>query len=329
MTSAPCLFRIALCMFVPGCLLQCWAPQTQAQGFLSRPVRMIVSFAPGGSADILARTVADFLSSEIKQTVVVENNAGAGGILAMRAVLRQAPLGSSVLFTNNTLVGNLYAFRDPQYKLEDYAVVGTVGLSPFALMVTSRLPSTNIQEFIAYAKANSGKLNYGSSSLTGGPNVLAERLKAAAGLDLVMVPFKGGEPATQALMAGDIHALFAAVGVVRSRIKSPQLRALAVSGERRSEIFPSLPTFGEVGYPTVKLLAWNGLFLPATAPAVAIQRMREAMAKVSASEDMKKLLERMEFDAWPDTLDQFMAYIRAEGLGVRDDFARLKIPMQD
>ena len=316
-------------MLVPGCLLPFWTPPAQAQGISSRPVRMIVSFAPGGSADILARTVAELLAREMKQTVLVENNAGAGGILAMRAVLRQAPLGSSVLFTNNTLVGNLYAFRDPQYKLEDYAVVGTVGLSPFALMVSARLPSNSIQEFITYSRANSGKLNYGSSSLTGGPNVLAERLKAAAGLDLVMVPFKGGEPATQALMAGDIHVLFAAVGVVRSRIKSPQLKALAVSGERRSDIFPNLPTFGEVGYPTVKLLAWNGLFLPAAAPAAAIQRLREAMAKVSVSEDMKKQLERMEFEAWPDTLDQFMTYIRAEGLGVRDDFARLKIPLQD
>ena len=301
----------------------------RAQDFPNRPIRMVVIYATGSTSDLHARVVAQILTDKIGQPVVVENSGGAGGVIAMRTVARSQPPGYSLLFTTNALVGNLYAFRDPQYKLEDFTLVGTTGQSPYAIMVNANVPGKTIQEFIAYVKANPGKLNFGSSGPSAGPNILAERLKAAAGLDMVMVPFKGGEPATQALMAGDIHVYFSTVGAVRNRIRGGQIKTLAVTSDQRADIFPDLPTFREAGYPTVTLGVWNGIFTPVATPAPYVQKLRDGFAKVNASPEMKKQLERIEFEPWKGSLDQFMTYIKAEGVAIAEDFKRLKIPLQD
>ena len=303
---------------------QCWA-----QDFPVRPIRLVNIYAVGSTSDLHARVVAQRLSEQIGQPVVVENSAGGGGIIAMRSVFRATPPGYTLLFTTNGFVGNLYAYKDPQYRLEDYALVGPAGMSPYAIMVGAKVPGKTIQEFIAYARANPGQLNFGSSGPAAGPNILAERLKAAAGLDMVMIPFKGGEPATQALMAGDVQIYFSTVGAVRNRIRSGQIKTLAVTGEQRAQIFPDLPTFKEAGYPTMVLSVWNGIFAAAVTPAPALQKLRDSMARANASEEMKKQLDRVEFEPWHGSNDQFMAYIRAEGVAIAEDFRRLKIPQQD
>ncbi len=303
---------------------------TCAQDFPAHPLHLVNIYAAGSTSDLHARVVAQRLGEQLGQAVIVENTAGAGGVIAMRAVARsQPPLGYTLLFTTNALVGNLYAFKEPRYKLEDFALVGTAGLSPYAIMVNAKVPGRTIQEFIAHVKANPGKLNYGSSGPTSGTNILSERLKAAAGLDMEMIPFKGGEPATQALMAGQIQMYFSTVGAVRNRVKTGLIKTLAVTGEQRAEIFPDLPTFREAGYPSVTLGVWNGIFAPAATPAPVIQKLRDAMAKVNASPEMRKQLDRIEFEPWTGTLDQFMTYIRAEGAAIAEDFRRLKIPLQE
>ncbi len=300
-----------------------------SQDYPARPIRMVVFYAIGSSSDLHSRVVAQRLGEQIGQPILVENNGGASGIMAMRSVYRAQPAGYTLLFSTNPLVGNLYAFKDPQYRLEDYALVGTAGTTTYALMVNTNVPGKTIQEFVAYARANPGKLNYGSSGPTSGTNILSERLKAAAGIDMVMVPFKGGEPATAALLAGDIHIYFSTVGAVRTRLKSPQIKALAVSDEQRAGILPDLPTFKEAGYPSVSLGVWFAIFAPAATPAPAMQKLRDAMARANATPEMKKQLERVEMEAWTGNLEQFMTYIKAEGAAIREDYRKLKIPLLD
>ena len=133
-----------------------------AQDYPARPVRMLVIYAIGSTTDLHARVVGQRLTEQLGQTVIVENNAGAGGVIAMRAVARSQPPGYTLLYSTNALVGNLHAFREPQYRLEDYALVGTAGLSPYGLMVNASVPGRTLQEFVAHVRANPGKLNYGS-----------------------------------------------------------------------------------------------------------------------------------------------------------------------
>lgn len=318
------LSRLTLAILATLALTNAWA-----QDYPARPIRMVVIYAIGSSSDLHARVVAQRLGEQIGQPILVENNGGASGIMAMRSVYRAQPVGYTLLFSTNPLVGNLYAFKDPQYRLEDYALVGTAGTTTYAMMVSATVPGRNIQEFIAYARANPGKLNYGSSGPTSGTNILSERLKAAAGIDMVMVPFKGGEPATAALLAGDIHIYFSTVGAVRNRLKSPQIKALAVTDEQRASILPDLPTFKEAGYPSVSLGVWIAIFAPSATPVPALQKLRDVMAKANATPEMKKQLERVEMDPWSGSLDQFMTYIKAEGAAIREDYRKLKIPLLD
>jgi tripartite-type tricarboxylate transporter receptor subunit TctC len=306
------------------------APASWAQeDFPSRPIRMVNIYAVGSTSDVHARVVAAALTKEVGQPVVVENNAGAGGLLAQRAVLRAQPPGYSLLYTTNSLVGNLYAFRDPQYKLEDYSVIGTSGLVPYAIMISTKVPGNTLQEFLAYAKANPGKLNYGSSGPSGGANILAERLKASAGLDMVMIPFKGGDPATQAMLQGQIQVYFSTVGAVRNRIKTGLIKTLAMTGVRRSDILPDVPTFREAGHPEVTLSVWNAVFVPSAAPSASIQKLRDAFSRAQNHKEHLDYLKKGEYEIWRGSLDDFMAYIRAEGQAVANDYKRLNLPVQD
>ncbi len=302
---------------------------SHAQDYPVRPLRLLTLFAAGSQSDLAARFAAQKLSEQLGQTVVVESKGGAGGLLAIRDVLRSQPVGYSLLFGQPGLVGNLHAFKDPQYRLEDFVVTGVMGVTFYALIVNAPASVRNVPEFVAYARANPGKLNYGSIGPSTGSTILAERFKQAAGIDIVMVPFKGGDPVSQALLAGDIHAYFATLNVARTRMRSPQIRGLAVTAEQRSQILPDLPTFRELGYPNVVLSSWTGVFAPAVAPAAIIQRLKEAMARVSASPETKAQLLKQEIEPWSGTLEQFSAYIKAEGDAIGADFKRLNIPVLD
>ena len=302
-----------------------------AQDFPTRPIRMTVIFAAGSTLDLQARYLAPKLQQFLGQPVIVENSGGAGGILAMRSVSRTTPPGYNLLLTTNGFVGNLHIFKDPQYRFEDYAMVGVVGLGYYSMMLHSSVPARTVQEFVAYAKANPGKLNYGSSGPTAGSNILAERLKAAAGLDMVQIPFKGGEPATAALLGGQIQLYFSTVGAVRNRVKSSNglIRAIGVSSDKRSEIMPELQTFKEAGYPNMDVSVWQVILTAAATPRPALQKLQEAMAGVNALPDMKAHLIQTEFEPWTGTLDQFTAFMRAEGQATAEDIRKLKIPLQD
>ena len=306
------------------------APQAQAQDYPVRPVRLVTLYAAGSNSDITARYVAQTLSVPLKQTVLVENRGGAGGLIGTLEVLRSKPDGYTIMFAAPTLASNVFAFKNPQYKFDDFTPIGVVGLSYYGFIINSAVPAKSVAELVAYAKANPGKLNYGSLGSAGVGTILAERLKRSAGIDMEPVLFKGGDPLNQALVANDIQVYFPTLAVARQRIKLPQIRALAVTSPQRSKILPDLPTFKESGYPEVSdLTFWEALYGVATLPPPILQKLRGTWAQIAATPEFKARQESLEREQWMGTLEQFTAFVKKETEALAVDFKVLKIQPQD
>lgn len=300
-----------------------------AQDFPVRPLRLATIFAPGSASDVHARFIAQKLTEQLGQTVVVDNRPGAGGLVATRDVIRSQPMGYSMLYTTPEVVGNVFAYKDPQYKLDDLALVGPFAIGCYAMIIHTSVPAKTVAEFVTYAKANPGKLNYGSLGASSGSTINAERFKQAAGIDMVMIPFKGGDPVATALLAGDVQVYFATLYTARIRMRNAQIRGLALASEHLIKSVPELPTFKELGYPTVSLVYWSAVFAPAAAPRPILQRLQDAMGKFTAMPETKAVLAKQDIETWSGTLDQFSAFIRAEGASLAADYKRLNIPLLD
>ena len=299
-----------------------------AQEYPARPLRMVTMFAPGSATDFRSRFFSQKFSEQIKQAVIVENKGGASGLVATLDVLRAQPVGYSLLYGSNMLSGNLYMYKDAQYKLEDFTTVGVLGMTPFAL-ITRNVPSNTLAEFIAHAKANPGKLNFGSLGPTSGQNLLAERLKHAAGIDMLSVPFKGGAPLAQAFFGGEIQLYFATLNTALEGMRQPGVRGVATAAEQRSRLLSSLPTFKELGYPSINMIQWDAIFLPRTATPSMMQKLMAVINQVNALPENKVFLDKLEREPWTGTIEQFNAYMRAEGEQMGDDIRRLKITPLD
>jgi tripartite-type tricarboxylate transporter receptor subunit TctC len=224
-------------------------------------------------------------------------------------------------------VGNVVAFKDPGYKPEDFTPIGVMGQSYYGLMINAKVPARNVAELVAYAKANPGKLSYGGLGPGAGSTLSAERFKQAAGLDILGVPFKGGDPTTAALLAGDIQIYFATLSTVKARMKTPQIRVLGVTAVQRSAVIPDVATFKELGYPTVLASLWNAVFVPAATPNAMSQRLRDAFAKAAASDEMKAMVENQGYEPYNGTLEQFAAGMKTELAQLIEDYKRLNIKM--
>ncbi len=303
--------------------------QAWAQDYAVRPLRLVTMFAPGASADQHGRHIAARLTEQLGQQVIVESKGGAGGLLAVRDVIRTQPLGYSMLLANPSMVGNSIAYRDPGYKPEDLAPIGVMGQTYYGMMIHVSVPAKTVAEFIAHAKAHPGKLNYGGLGAAAGSTLSAERFKQAAGVDMVGIPFKGGDPTAAALLAGEIQVYFATLSTVKVRMKSPQIRVLAITSQQRSTALPELPTFRELGLPAVQAANWNAVFVPTPTPAPMQRRLREAYAKAAASEEMKTMVESQGYEPWTGTLEQFSTSLRSEAAQLVEDYRRLKIQLLD
>jgi tripartite-type tricarboxylate transporter receptor subunit TctC len=309
---------------VIAALLALQAVPATAQDYPSRPIRMVTMFAPGSATDHRSRFFSVELGKQLKQPIVVENKGGASGLLATLDVLRAQPAGYNLLYGSNMLSGNIHMFKDAQYKLEDFTTVGVLGMTPFAL-ITRNVPASSLGEFIAYAKANPGKLNFGSLGPTSGQNLLAERLKHAAGIEMVGVPYKGGDPMAQGFFSGDIQLYFATLNTALQRMKQPGVRGIATAAEQRSRLLSSLPTFKELGYPTINMIQWDAIFVPRQVSEAMVKRLVSAIALANASPENKTFLDKLEREPWPGTIAQFNAYIKEEGEQMGADIKRLGI----
>jgi tripartite-type tricarboxylate transporter receptor subunit TctC len=279
----------------------------------SRPIRLIVPIPAGGAPDIAARVVGQKLSELLGQPVAVENHAGSNGNIAGDMVAKSAPDGYTLLLGQDSLIAinpHLYATMafDP---LKDLAPVATVAANQFVLSVNPSLPVRNFQEFIEYARRAHPPLPYASGGNGSQHHLSMEMLKQRAGIDLLHVPFRGGAPATTATLAGDTMAMFSGTSA-SAQIKAGKLRALAVTGARRSPEFPDLPTIGEL-YPGYEVTIWLALFAPAGTPEAVLTRLRGAVAIALAAPDVKERLNAAGgMDAFASTPEEFTALIRRD-----------------
>jgi tripartite-type tricarboxylate transporter receptor subunit TctC len=249
-----------------------------AQPYPTKPVRLVVGFPAGGPADIFGRTFASALSAGLGRPVIVENKSGVGGVLGIDMVAKAAPDGYTLGFNNQGSVAMApYALsKMPFNPNRDLALITTVVKVPEVVVVNPSLPVTSLRELIAYAKANPGKINFGSAGAGGITHLACELLKAEARIDVLHVPYKGAAPAVSDLLGGQVQMGIFDVPVVLPHIKQGKFRALAVTSAKRAPPLPEVPTTAEVGYPKVISDNWYGLVAPAGTPGAVLKRVQEA-----------------------------------------------------
>jgi tripartite-type tricarboxylate transporter receptor subunit TctC len=279
----------------------------------SRPVRIVVTIPPGGAPDLTARIVGEKMAADLGQPVVIENRPGSNGNIAAELVAKGEADGYTLLLGADSLVAinpHIYS-RMPIDVQRDLVPVASLVSNMFVLSVNPALPVTTFQEFIEHARKANPPLNYASGGNGSQHQFMMEALKQRAGVDLVHVPYKGGAPATRATVAGEVAAMFAGTSTA-PQIKAGRLRALAVTGAKRSHLFPDLPAIGEV-YPGYEMTIWLGLFAPAGTPEPVLARLREEIAKALAAPDVKERLNNAGgLQAFATTPAEFAALIRSD-----------------
>ena len=256
----------------------------------ARSITLVVPFAPGGGTDTFARPFAAKLSQELGQQVVIDNRAGAGGTVGAAMVAKAKPDGYTFLLGAVHHAVAVTAYKQLSYDLEkDLAPVTSVASVPDVLVIYPEIPANTLQEFIAYCKANPGKVNYGSAGLGTTRHLAGEIFNAKTGAGMTHVPYKGSGPATAALISGEVTAVFEGLGSAAPYIRSGKARALAVFTAERSPAFPEIPTAAEAGLPGFESLSWYGLWAPAGTDAGIVAKMQAAVATAFASADLKKI----------------------------------------
>jgi tripartite-type tricarboxylate transporter receptor subunit TctC len=284
------------------------------QAYPVKPVKLVVPFPAGGPADLFARTLAAGMSAELREQIVVENRSGAGGLTGVDTVAKSAPDGYTLGLAGAAALATIpFMVHTMPFDWErDLALLTLVARVPEVLSVTSKLDAASMPAFVAHAKANPGKVNFGSAGVGSITHLAAELFKAEAKLDLVHVPYRGAAPAVNDLLGGHVQMLIADVPVLLAHIRSGAIKALAVTSGSRTNILPDVPTTTEVGYPKVLSDNWYALVAPAgLAPAV-VAKVREAALKALTARELVQKFESQAAVPAPCTPDEFAAFVRAE-----------------
>ncbi len=270
-------------------LLLAALPVAQAQPAPAGPIRIVVPVSAGGPVDIVSRAVAAQLQAELGASVIVENRTGGSGVPATMVVVRAKPDGNTLYMgTIGTMAVNPHLMRKPPYDpLRDLVPVSMVADVPGALVVNASAPYNSVAELLQYARANPGKLNFGSPGNGTSPHMAAELFKQKAGIDIVHVPYAGAAQANVDLLAGHIQMYFDNILTALPNIKAGKLKALAVTAGQRSRYLPGVPTVSESGVPGYEVTGWMGLVAPAGTPDAVVQRISAAVQKAARSEEMK------------------------------------------
>jgi tripartite-type tricarboxylate transporter receptor subunit TctC len=284
-------------------------------------VRFIVPYPPGGITDLLARRLGESLSQAWGQPVVIENRAGAGGNIAAATAARAAPDGHTIFMGFlGTHAANASLYRDLGYDpVRDFTPVGLVAAAPMVLTVHPSVPASTLAEFIAHARANPGKLSFGSSGNGGASHLALELFKSLAGVDILHVPYRGTAPLATDLLAGRISGYFDVPITAGPNIEAGKVRALAVGFERRSSRLPDVPTFAEAGMPAYSFSTWLGVLAPAGLPAPVLARMSQDLLAVVRSPEFIEWCKGRGLETMPSTPEEFSRFMAAE----TEKFARL------
>ncbi len=285
-------------------------PSARAQAYPTRPVRWIIGFPPGGGPDLIARPLGQWLSERLGQQFIIENRPGAASNIATEAVVQASPDGYTLLFvvTTNTINVTLYDKLNFNF-IRDIAPVASIGRAPFIMVVNPSVPAKTVPEFIAYAKANPGKLNMVSNGNGTSNHVFGELFKAMAGVDLVHVPYRSSFYPD--LLAGQVHVAFMPISGVIGYIRAGQLRVLAVTSSTRSEALPNVPTVGEF-VPGYEASAWEGIGAPKGTPAEIIDKLNKEVNAALADPKIKGHLANLGNPAAPMSPSDFGNFIVAE-----------------
>ena len=305
------------------------APVAAQETFPSKPLTIVVPFAAGGTTDILARIVSQALQQELGQTVIVDNKPGAGGNIGAAAAARAAADGYTLFMgTVGTHAINASLYQKPGFDpIKDFAPLTRVATVPNLLVANPKQPFKTVKEMIAYAKANPGKLNYGSSGSGSSIHLSGELFCSMTGLDMVHVPYKGSAPAITDLLGNQIAVMFDNMPSAIQHVRSGKLRPIAVTTAKRSPELPDVPTVAEAGVPGYEATSWFGLWTQAKTPAPVQQRLHAAIAKVLKDPAVIKKINDQGGDIVIDTPAEFAAYIKAEsakwGKVVKDSGAQV------
>ena len=308
-----CLMSNAFVSLVPlvSALLICGTPL--AQSYPSKPIRLILPFAPGSPSDMVGRTIGQKMGAQMGQNLVPDNRAVSGGTLGLTLAAKSPPDGYTVLVTSPTIAISPVLYANLQYdSLKDFAPVARLASIENVMLVHPSVPAKTLKEFIALARANPGKLNYGSGG-AGTTNHLAnELLKSLQKINLVHVPYKGATLAAQALMGGEVDEVILAVAPALSFIKSGRVRAVVVLSEKRVPTLPDVPTAAESGFPGFQMSIWYGMFAPAGTPREIILHLYREAEKALKDPELLQRMSNAGMDPWLGTPEEMAALLRSE-----------------
>ncbi len=298
------LFGVALCVLLPAFL-------AAQEAYPNRPITMVVTFAPGGSSDVLARAAAAALSSGLGQQVVVDNRPGAGGHIGAALVAHAVPDGYTILFgTNGTLGIGPAIYAKLSYNPEhDLAPVGLLHTLPQLLIVNPSVPAKNLTELIDYARRNPGALSFASSGMGAASHLAGELLKQQAKIDIIHIPYKGGGAAVADLISGRVSMMLETIPNALPLVRSGQMRAIGVTTKERSALAPDIPSLAETGLPDFDVSAWTGLFVPSGTPPAVIDRLNAETRKIAGEPDYVAQIQAMGTDVARSSPDAFGKFV--------------------
>lgn len=295
-------------------LLAATAHVALAQSYPTKPISYIIGFAPGGPSDVLSRVLTNRMEQTLKQPFVIENRAGAGGGIAAQSVARAAPDGHTLLLaTNGMFAINPHVYKTLGYDPEkDFELIGIIGLQPNVLFVHPSVEIKTLAEFIAYAKTNPGKLNYGTGGVGTSSHLAGELLKMEAKIDMVHVAHRGTGQVIQAVVGNHIPVGMNPPAPLISLIEAKQIRPIAVTSLKRTEAMPDVPTVAELGFPGFEATVWHSLVAPAGTPKEVIAQLSKAMIEALNDPPVRKQMTDLGIDVVANTPEQFRAVLKAD-----------------
>ena len=304
----------AAVIFLASAALVCAPAAARAADYPSKPITLMIGFAPGGPSDVMARILTKKMEEILKQPLVIENRAGAGGSIAGAAVARAAPDGYTVLLATGSLLAiNVSLYKNVGYDPEkDFEPIGLIGTQTNVLYLNPSVPATSLGELIAHAKANPGKLSFGSGGNGTPAHLAGELLKLEAKIDITHVPFRGTGPALQAVIGGHVPMAFNPPSPLLPHIQSGTIRALVVTTLKRTEVLPEIPTIAESGFPGFEATTWHALVAPAGTPKDVIATLHRATAATVNDPSVRKALTDLGVDVVGGTPEELRAYVKSE-----------------
>ena len=287
----------------------------QAQTYPDKPIRLVVSYPPGGATDIIGRLVAEVLGNQLGRRIIVENRGGASGMEGARYAARSTPDGYTIIIataTTHAVDPTLFKSVVGYDPIKDFTPISYVGYTPLVLVANPSVPASSVQELLAYVKSKKGDISYANGGTGSVPHMAGELFNAMAGIKVQTIPYKGDAPATNDVLGGQLPYMFSHLPTVLPLIKAHRLKALGVTTAKRSAFAPDIPTIAEQGLPGYEIVTWWGLFGPAGLPKDIVAKLNGAMRESLEKPEIKQLFFSRGYETKPSTPEEFGAYVKSE-----------------